>query len=211
MSKHYPAIAFTDDVQAIQHLHGSDTVYGRKRKAGQASPGTDALTDDEKDFLAERDGFYMATVSETGWPYVQHRGGPPGFLRVLDEHTIAWADFRGNLQYVSTGNLTGDDRVAIISVDYPHRTRLKIFGHARIVTAEEDPSLVTSLAAASYDAVVERAIVVDVAAFDWNCPQHITPRYTAADLAPTLSALRNQVEALRAENAELRAKLGDAS
>lgn len=114
MSKHYAGIAFTDDVHAVQHQHGSDAFYDRKRLAAKASPGADPLTDDEKDFLAERDGFYLATVSETGWPYVQHRGGPAGFVHVLDDHTIAWADFRGNLQYISAGNLSGGDRVATL-------------------------------------------------------------------------------------------------
>jgi uncharacterized protein len=207
MSKHYPSIAFTDEVQAIQHRYGSDMFYGRKRRAGQEAPGTDPLTDNERDFLAARDGFYLATVSATGWPYVQYRGGPAGFVRVVDEHTIGWADFQGNLQYISTGNVTGDDRVAIIALDYPQRARLKIFGHARIVTVDEDPDLVTGLADVSYDAVLERAVLVDVVAFDWNCQQHIVPRYTDADLAPALQDLRDQIEALRTENAELRRQL----
>ena len=124
-------------MQAVQHEHGSDAFYERKRVAATATAEADALTDDEIEFLAERDGFYLATVSETGWPYVQHRGGPPGFVRVLDDHTIGWADFRGNLQYISAGNLGGDDRVALITVDYARRRRLKIFGHARIVTADQ--------------------------------------------------------------------------
>jgi predicted pyridoxine 5'-phosphate oxidase superfamily flavin-nucleotide-binding protein len=207
MSRRYPAIAFTDDVKAVQHERGSDTFYDRKRIAGAASAEPDALTDDEVEFLSERDGFYLATVSETGWPYVQHRGGPPGFVRVLDEQTIGWADFRGNLQYISTGNLGGDDRVAIITVDYARRRRLKIFGHARIVTADEDPDLIRSLSDPSYDAVVERGVVVTVDAYDWNCPQHITPRFSAAELEPALTDMRQRLSDLEAENAALKGKL----
>lgn len=207
MSRRYPAIAFTDDVQAVQHEHGSDAFYERKRVAASATVETDALTDDEIEFLAERDGFYLATVSETGWPYVQHRGGPPGFVRVLDDHTIGWADFRGNLQYISAGNLGGDDRVALITVDYARRRRLKIFGHARIVTADQDPDLIRSLSQPQYDAVVERAVVVSVDAFDWNCPQHITPRFSAAELEPALADMRQRLSDLEAENTALKNKL----
>ncbi|WP_156689956.1 pyridoxamine 5'-phosphate oxidase family protein [Mycobacterium sp. Marseille-P9652] len=207
MSKHYGTIAFTDDVRAVQRDHGSEAFYDRKRIAGKASPGPDPLTTTERDYLAERDHFYLATVGETGWPYVQFRGGPPGFLKVLDDHTIGWADFRGNLQYISTGNLAGQDRVAIIAVDYAGRRRLKIFGHARVVTAEEDPRLASSLADPAYDATVERAVVVDVEAFDWNCPQHITPRYTAAELESAVAPLRDRLAALEAENALLRKEI----
>ncbi len=209
MSRRYPAIAFTDGVQTAQLEHGSNAFYDRKRSAGAAAVEPDALTDDEIEFLGERDGFYLATVSETGWPYVQHRGGPPGFVRVLDEHTIGWADFRGNLQYISTGNLGGDDRVAIIAMDYARRRRLKLFGHARIVTAEQDPDLVRSLGDARYDAVVERGVIVAVEAFDWNCPQHITPRLTAAELEPALAGLRQRLADLEAQNAALKAQLDE--
>ena len=204
MSNHYGAIAFTDAVVDVQREHGSDGFYGRKRVQGRAAPGTDALTDDEREYLAERDGFYLASVSETGWPYVQFRGGPPGFLRVVDEHTIGWADFRGNLQYITTGNVSGDDRVALIVLDYAQRRRLKIFGHARVVTATEDPTLVESLADPGYAAEVERAVLVTVEAFDWNCQQHITPRFSAAELEPHLAPLRRQLADLQAENARLR-------
>jgi len=204
VSNHYGAIAFTDAVVDVQREHGSDGFYGRKRVQGRAAPGTDALTDDEREYLAERDGFYLASVSETGWPYVQFRGGPPGFLRVVDEHTIGWADFRGNLQYITTGNVSGDDRVALIVLDYAQRRRLKIFGHARVVTATEDPALVESLADPGYAAEVERAVLVTVEAFDWNCQQHITPRFSAAELEPHLAPLRRQLADLQAENARLR-------
>lgn len=208
MSKHYGSIAFTDAVVGVQREYGSDGFYGRKRVQGNAAPGIDALTDDEREYLAERDGFYLATVSETGWPYVQYRGGPGGFLRVVDDHTIGWADFRGNLQYISTGNVGGDDRVALIALDYAHQRRLKIFGHARVATVAEDPALVKSLADPDYSAEVERAVVVTVEAFDWNCQQHITPRFSAAELEPHLAPLRRQLADLQAENARLREGLG---
>jgi predicted pyridoxine 5'-phosphate oxidase superfamily flavin-nucleotide-binding protein len=207
MSKHYALIAFTDDVRAVQGEHGSQEFYGRKLVAGRDAPGTDPLTDDEKDYLGERDGFFLASVSETGWPYVQFRGGKPGFIRVLDDHTIGWADFRGNLQYISTGNVSGDDRVAIIALDYAHQRRLKIYGHARVVTSAEDPELVKSLTDPTYDAVVERAVLVQVEAYDWNCQQHITPRFTVAELESALAPLRDDLAALRAENALLREQL----
>ena len=187
MSRHYDDIAFTEAVSEVQEHYGSRAFYDRHRRRGQRAGGEDALTGDERDFLGECDSFYLATVSETGWPYVQFRGGPPGFLRVLDDHTIGWADFRGNLQYVSTGNLAGDDRVAMIVMDYPNRQRLKIYGHAQVTYDEDDPQLVARVQVPGYDAVVQRAVVVTVAAFDWNCPQHITPRYTVAQLEQSRS------------------------
>jgi predicted pyridoxine 5'-phosphate oxidase superfamily flavin-nucleotide-binding protein len=150
-------------------------------------------------------------VGATGWPYVQFRGGPPGFLRVLDDRTIAWADFRGNLQYISTGNLAGDDRAALIVLDYPTRQRLKIYGHARVAYAEDDPELTARLTPPDYDAVVQRAVVVSVAAFDWNCQQHITPRYTAAELEAPLTAMRERIRDLERDNAELARALSAAS
>ena len=208
MSKHYGAIAFTDAVREVQHRHGSDAFYDRKRVQATAAPGADALTDDEKDYLAERDSFYLASVGETGWPYVQFRGGPAGFLRVVDDSTVGWADFRGNLQYISTGNLTGNNRVALIAVDYVHRRRLKVFGRARVVTVEDDPALIDTFADPAYDAVVERAVLIAVEAYDWNCPQHITVRFSAADLEPHVAPLHEEIEALRRENAELRMELG---
>jgi predicted pyridoxine 5'-phosphate oxidase superfamily flavin-nucleotide-binding protein len=207
VSKHYGAIAFTEAVREVQRRHGSDGFYSRKRVEGRAVPGTDALTEDEKDYLAERDSFYLATVGETGWPYVQYRGGPTGFLRVVDDRTIGWADFRGNLQYISTGNLGTDDRVALIAMDYAHRRRLKIFGRARVVTIDDDAPLIETFADPGYDAVVERAVLVTVEAFDWNCPQHITTRFSAAELEPHLAPLQRELAALRSENARLRGEV----
>ena len=205
MSKNYSRIAFTDTVRAIQHERGSRALYARQdARAGDAS-GPDALTDDEREFLAARDSFYLATVSETGWPYVQFRGGPTGFITTLDDHTLAWPDFRGNRQFVSTGNLARNDRVAVIAMDYPNRQRLKIYGRARVVLASAAPDIADRVARPDYDTPFERVFVVDVDAFDWNCPQHITPRYTVDEIEQYLAMLRQRIAALESENATLRA------
>ncbi|HEX6012044.1 MAG TPA: pyridoxamine 5'-phosphate oxidase family protein, partial [Geminicoccaceae bacterium] len=143
-------------------------------------------------------------VGETGWPYVQHRGGPPGFLKVLDERTIGFADFRGNRQHVSVGNLGGDDRVSLILVDYPNRRRLKILGRARVVEPDREPETVARLEVPGYRAKVERGILVAVEAFDWNCPQHITPRYTEAEVADAVAPLRARIAELEAALAAVR-------
>lgn len=149
----------------------------------------------------------MATVSETGWPYVQHRGDPPGFLKVLDDRTLGFADYRGNRQYVSVGNLLTDDRVSLFLVDYPNRRRLKILGHARA----SDDAVTLKLLIDDYDARVERGMIITLQGFDWNCPQHITPRFTEAELRDALAPVRERLRTLEAENAELRARLGIAS
>lgn len=136
------------------------------------------LGDEERNFIESRDSMYMATVTETGWPYVQHRGGPAGFLRVLDDHTFAFADFRGNKQYISAGNLSRDDRVSLFLMDYPTKTRLKLFARARAAEVDDEPELARRLISPTYRAVVERLVIVRVEGFSWNCEQHITPRYT---------------------------------
>lgn len=186
MSHPFGTIAFTPAVRAIQESRGV-----RTRNAGPGAPRGEhgmLLTANEIGFIARRDGFYQATVSESGWPYVQFRGGPEGFLRVLDEHTIGYADFRGNMQYISAGNLSGDGRISLILMDYANRRRLKILGRARLVEAGEDPPLIAKLEIPTYRARIERAVVIGVEAFDWNCPQHITPRYTEAEFAAKSSA-----------------------
>lgn len=185
MGHKFAEIAFTPTVKKLQEAHGSRRSYARME---QGDAGRDVLGPDEAAFIAARDSFYMATVSETGWPYIQHRGGPPGFLRVLDGGTIGFADFRGNRQYVSVGNLETDDRVSLILLDYPNRLRLKILGRAR-VAGPGDPSL-ERLSLPDYRAVAERGVLIAVEAFDWNCPQHITPRYTRAEVEAAMSAQR---------------------
>ena len=204
MSRQYGCIAFTDDVRDVQGQYGSAEFYDRMRSRAQGAEGPDPLGPREAAFLEERDGFYLSTVSQTGWPYVQFRGGQPGFLSVRDAHTIAWAEFRGNLQHVSTGNLVGDHRVALIAVDYGRRERLKLFGMARVVRLEDDPDYVASLTVADDDAVVEAAITVTVTAFDWNCPQHIPRRFTLDQVEELSAPLRERLGQLEAENAELR-------
>jgi predicted pyridoxine 5'-phosphate oxidase superfamily flavin-nucleotide-binding protein len=189
-------IAFTPAVQALQERHGSRANYARSAEAG---PG-DGLGPREAEYLAAADSFYLASVGETGWPYVQHRGGPAGFLRVLGPTRLAFADFRGNRQFVSAGNVTVADRVALIVMDYPNRQRLKLLGHLRFVdAADADPALLAAVALPRYRARIERVATVDVAAFDWNCPQHITPRYTAAEVESATGALRERIAVLEAE------------
>ena len=192
MGHRFAELAFTDRVRTLQEQEGSRASYARF-EGGEAHHHR--LGPAEAAFLAARDSFYLATVSETGWPYVQHRGGPPGFLKVLGERTIGFADFRGNRQYVSLGNLGGDDRVSLILVDYPHRRRLKILGHARTV---EDPATVARLAVEGYPAKVERGLLIEVAAFDWNCPQHLTPRFTEAEIAAAAAPLHARIAELEA-------------
>jgi predicted pyridoxine 5'-phosphate oxidase superfamily flavin-nucleotide-binding protein len=174
----------------------------------QAGPGVkDRLGHDESEFIAERDSLYLATVSASGWPYIQHRGGPKGFLKVIDDHTLAFADFRGNKQFISTGNLGTDDRVALIMVDYPSRTRLKILGRTEVLEGEVARDWIEGLSEPSYAAAIERAFVIRVEVFDWNCPQHITPRFTADEIREALAPLEQRLEDLEKENQDLREKL----
>ena len=175
--------------------------YGRARVPDSA-PDRDPLGMDEQDFISARDSFYLATVTETGWPYMQHRGGQPGFLLVIDEHTLAFADYAGNRQLLSTGNLAVNDKVALFLMDYPNRTRLKILGHARAVDAREHPELVTQLAEPRMRSQVERLFFIDVISFDWNCPKHITPRYTAAEVESAVAPLRQRIAELEAQLAQ---------
>jgi hypothetical protein len=205
MTQSFADVMFTPSVQAVQSEMGSRGAY-----AAMEAEGARRFTLDEgaKSFIEARDHFFMATVSETGWPYVQHRGGPPGFVRVLDEGHFAFPDFRGNRQYVSVGNLGVNDRAAFIFMDFPNKARLKAVGHIRLVTADEDAALMEALALPGYRAAVERAFVVEVAALDWNCPQHITPRFSQAELEVALDPVRRRLAELEAENAALKAQLG---
>lgn len=195
-------IARTPSVRAAQAKMGSEHLW-----EGFSGRRTfDRLTADEAAFIAERDSFYMATVSETGWPYVQHRGGPKGFLKVIDATTLAFADYRGNRQYISVGNLDADDRVSLILVDYARRARLKIFAHVESVAIDADPALADAVLDPGYRAKPERILRLRLEAFDWNCPQHITPRFTEAEIAEALRPLHERMAALEAENAKLRAE-----
>lgn len=169
----------------------------------------DRFSQREAAFIAERDSFYLATVSQTGWPYIQHRGGPPGFLKVLDENTLGFGDFRGNRQYLTLGNLLDEDRVALFLVDYPHRRRLKILARTTVRDLTADPDLASRLATPNCSGVAERGFILRLHAFDWNCSQHITPRFTAAEVEEAISPFRARLEDLQRENARLRGALED--
>ncbi len=199
-------LTFTPAVKAIQSKQGSRATYERLEREDYEA---DVFGPHERAFLAERDSFYLASVGSNGWPYVQHRGGPEGFVRVLDDHTLGFADYRGNKQYISVGNVGGDDRVALIFVDYPARTRLKILAHARLVTGgtDEERALLEKLAVPGYKAKVERGFILDVEGFDWNCPQHITPRYTEEQVHEHVRPMEEELATLRAENEKLRRQL----
>lgn len=203
MAPNFFELAFTPTIKAEQQKHGSRKQYERLEKSGSRG---NQLGPDEQHFISLRDSFYMASVSETGWPYIQHRGGPAGFVHVLDPSQLGFADFRGNKQYISLGNLEHDNRVSLFFMDYPNQTRLKILG--RVEVHEGDPAapaLIESLRPSDYSAVIERAILVHVEGFDWNCPQHITPRYTEAEIQKALEPLHRKLAQLEEENAKLRA------
>lgn len=193
-------IAATPSVKAAQAQNGAADLW-TDFKGHRAF---DRFTDNEAAFIGERDSFYMATVSETGWPYVQHRGGPRGFLRVIDDRTLAFADFAGNRQYISLGNLGADGRVSLILMDYANRRRLKIFAHAEAKSLADDPDLAAKIATPGYRGRPERAFVLHLDAFDWNCPQHITQRFAAPDVAEALGRMKARIEELEAENKALR-------
>lgn len=195
MSRAFAEIAFTPSVKDAQSRYGSRQLNQRYEAAGDRQ---DELTETEREFIATRDSFYQATVSENGWPYVQFRGGPPGFLKVINSRTIGFADFRGNVQYVSVGNINADGRIALILMDYVNRQRLKIWGRARVVHEADEPDLVAALKIPGYKARVERAIIISVEAYDWNCPQHITRRFTEEEVRQASAPLLAELEALRA-------------
>ncbi len=203
MSYGFLDLALTPSVKAAQAANGSGDYWANFR--GDRS--FDRFTEAEAAFIAQRDNFYMATVAENGWPYIQHRGGPEGFLRLIDDKTLAFADFRGNRQYISVGNMSANDRVSLILIDYARRQRLKIYARAEITDLKDGAELATRLAMTQYKAKIERAIILHLEAFDWNCPQHITPRYSEAELAERLQPIRQRLAELDAENRKLTASL----
>ena len=203
MANNFGSLVFTPVVKALQEKYGSRRQYAAM-EGGSASP--DHLGAEESAFIAERDSFYMATVGATGWPYIQHRGGPKGFLKVIDDHTIAFPDFRGNKQFISTGNIGTDNRVALIMVDYPRQARLKILGRAEVFEGEQRREWLERLREPGYKAVIERAYVIKVEGFDWNCPQHITPRFTTEQIQEALAPFERRLQDLERENKALRAQ-----
>ena len=201
--KHFGDIVFTDQVKAEQKARGSRELY----EGMTARPAPEGFSPREAAFISQRDSFYMATVTEEGWPYIQHRGGPRGFLKVLSDSELGFADYRGNRQYVSVGNLQNERRVSLFLMDYPNKARLKLLGRARVVVADTDPDLAARLAIDG-EGKVERLFTIKVDAFDWNCPQFITPRFTEEELAASLSPMVEELQTLRQENAFLKQELG---
>ena len=202
MARKFAEIAFTPKVKAVQERNGSRRAYSRLE---EGEPTGDRLDEDEIAFIAERDGFYLGTVGEGGWPYIQHRGGPRGFLRVLDERTLGFADFAGNRQFITTGNLDHDGRAFLFLMDYANRRRLKIWVRARVLEAKDASELAERLAVPGYKARIERVFLLTVEAFDWNCLQHITPRFTVEELGPSVEALGDRIARLERENGALKA------
>ena len=201
--KQYGEIAFTSQVKAQQEARGSREMY-----AGMvARPAPEGFSEREAAFISMRDSFYMATVSEEGWPYIQHRGGPRGFLKVLSPTELGFADYRGNRQYVSVGNLQTEQRVSLFLMDYPNRARLNLLGRASVQEAADNPALAERLAIAG-QGMVERLFTLEIDAFDWNCPQFITPRFTEEELAASLTPMVEELQTLRQENAFLKQELG---
>ncbi|CAN5653652.1 pyridoxamine 5'-phosphate oxidase family protein [soil metagenome] len=203
MAKSFGAIAYSTSVKEMQEKLGSRAAYARVERETYL----DGLTENEIDFIAQRDSFYMASIGESGYPYIQHRGGPKGFLKVLDSKRIGFIDFKGNMQYITVGNLATNKRVALIMVDYPARARLKIFAKASIVALKDDPSLYNLLDLTEYKFRPERMMVLHIEAYDWNCSQHITPRYTAAEIELAFAPQKAYVLKLEAEVNALKLKL----
>lgn len=208
MPLNFGSLVFTPAVKALQARYGSRRQYARLAES-ESSPARLGLP--ESEFISERDTFYIATLGSTGWPYVQHRGGPKGFLKVIDERTIAFADFRGNKQYISTGNLMTDNRVAIILVDYPRQLRLKILGRVEIFEGENADlkNWIEKVRDPLYKAFTERVYVIRIEAFDWNCQRHIVPRYTEEEIREAVAPAENRMRELEEENQKLRKQLAE--
>lgn len=199
----YGQIAFSDAARALQQEFGSRRAYEQMEKNNV----TDGLTDNEIYFIANQDHFYMATTGVNEYPYIQHRGGPKGFVKVLDNKTLAFVDFSGNKQYITAGNIETNPRVALIMISYPHRARLKLYAKARIVQMDDDPGLFDLIDPSEYKHRPERMLVLDIQAYDWNCPQHITPRYTTDEIEQAFAPQRQRMAELEADNKRLREEL----
>lgn len=193
MATKYLDLTFTDSVCRAQKQYYGST------GAITGAPERDPLGQAEAEFIAARDSFYLGSISESGWPYIQHRGGPQGFLRVIDEMTLAFADYKGNRQLLTTGNVSMNDRVALFLMDYKNRARLKLLGHARVEDARVHPELVAQIADSNMRSSVERLVFIDVVSFDWNCPKYITPRYSIGEIEELAEPLRKQITELEAQ------------
>jgi len=201
MAAKFMQLVLTPAVQAAQEHY-----FGKHQSVAEA-PERDPFTDDEAAFIAARDSFYMATTNADGWPNVQHRGGPPGFLKVLSPHQLGFADFKGNRQVLTTGNLNGNDRVALFLMDYPHRERLKILGHARVLDARENSALADQLTPTpELRSKIERLFLIEVVSFDWNCPQYITPRFSEAEVEAHIATLKARIAELEANQSPQKAR-----
>lgn len=205
MAKNYAELAFSPAAKELQQKLGSRYNYARMEKDSYV----DGLTENEIEFIAGRDSFYMATIGENGFPYIQHRGGPKGFLKVLDTKKVGCIDFKGNMQYISVGNIATHNKVSIIMVDYPARARLKIFAKGHIVELKDDPDLYKLLDLDEYKFRPERMMVFDIEAYDWNCPQHIKPRYTLEDIEEAFAEQREQITRLETEVKRLQNKIDE--
>lgn len=203
MAKNFAEIAFTDSVKQIQERLGSRANYARMER----NSFVEGLTEYEIDFISQRDSFYMASIGENNFPYIQHRGGPKGFLKVLDPKRVGFIDFRGNMQYITVGNTVTNNNIAIILMDYPARTRLKIFAKAEIIELKDSPELFRLLDLNDYPFKPERMMILHIEAYDWNCPQHITPRYTVEEINSGFDSLRQYTLQLEKEIEELKHKL----
>ena len=200
MAKNFAEIAFTDAVKKLQEKHGSRRGYERMERFSKV----DGLTDHEMSFIQNRDSFYLATIGVKEFPYIQHRGGPKGFLKVLDSKRIGFIDFVGNKQYVSVGNMATNNNVSLIMIDYPTKTRLKIFAKVEVVELNDNPELYNLLNLEDYKFRPERMMVFHIETYDWNCPQHITPRYTVDDINEAFSSQKDYISKLEEEIKELK-------
>ena len=196
----YASFAFTSEIKALQEKYGSRKSYALKEK----QPGTEGLTEQEEAFIAERDSFYLASIGENNYPYIQHRGGPPGFLKVIDEKTLGMIDFKGNKQYITVGNIKTHPEVSLFLMDYPGQTRLKIYADLQIEELSDQPALLKLLEPADYKFTPERIMLFNIKAFDWNCPQHITPRYTTTQIMDAFAKQNEYVLKLEYELKKLK-------
>ena len=200
MTDNFTELAFTNSVKAQQEKYGTRSAYERMERGGKFRKH---LAWQEQEYIKKRDSFYLSSVGENGWPYIQFRGGPKGFLKVTGENTLAFADFRGNGQYISTGNFHTNKKTVLFFMDYVKKQRLKIWAEAEVRDPKDHPELAEQVVMPDYEAKVEQIIVFKVHAFDWNCPQHITPRYTEEEIGDSQQALTMHIAELEAENEKL--------